>query len=654
MSLLTVLVASWPTAAPCGEFDPVLLGRWPYGQARAVAVSGTTAYLGVGAVLQILDISNPWMPVPIGSMAAHQAIENIEVAGEMVYLADGEAGLCIVDASDPSSPVGVGAIDFYWDVMSVAVTANTAFVANNADGLRIVDVTDPAHPEEIGSFKPDGLGLVWDVAVEGSFAYLATAGYGHAGLWVVDISSDTAPEALGFWSSPGSTVRSVEIDGDVAYLQDQTGLHLIDVEDRTAPHEIGHFETVSWTWDLDVSEGRAYSLSWCGSGAGSCLAVVDVSDPRLPVGLGEYFAPGFPGGIVVEGDKAFLAFDGTYDGAINADSGLRILDVSAAGDPSELGIFRTPGVARAVAMRDSHVFVGNAYGLRVLEVGSDGELVEVGDVSFPSFPYDIVLNGSYAFVASSNATWLQLIDISAPEEPRLVGGTGEIGIPTGVAVWGSYAYLSDLWEGLRVIDVSDTTNPFVVGSIELPGTGRAIAVSRGYAFVAVGEEGVRILDVSYPNHASPVEVASIETIGEALDVEVEGGRLFVMDMGSQAGLRIFDVSVPTMPMEVLPRVAAYGNPIAVDNGFVYLAQETSATLDNSGVAVVDVNATGGPRVVGSTSVPGTANDVAGAGCRVVVAELETGVEVYGMPGCTPPVHSPRAPYRHDALAPFDR
>ena len=47
--------ASPATAQGC----PELLGRWPLGPARTVAVSGTTAYVGSGTALLVVDVVDP-------------------------------------------------------------------------------------------------------------------------------------------------------------------------------------------------------------------------------------------------------------------------------------------------------------------------------------------------------------------------------------------------------------------------------------------------------------------------------------------------------------------------------------------------------------------------------------------------------------------
>jgi hypothetical protein len=62
-----------------------------------------------------------------------------------------------------------------------------------------------------------------------------------------------------------------------------------------------------------------------------------------------------------------------------------------------------------------------------------------------------------------------------------------------------------------------------------------VAVSGSHAYVAWSFDGLRVIDVSDP--FSPVEVGHSDTPGDATDVTVAGGRLYVAD--SMAGMEIF-------------------------------------------------------------------------------------------------------------------
>ena len=69
-------------AAPAIAQDcPELVGRWPYGPASAIAVSGGRAYLGSGAGLLVLDVSSPAAPVKLGEVPLPDGVQGVAVAG---------------------------------------------------------------------------------------------------------------------------------------------------------------------------------------------------------------------------------------------------------------------------------------------------------------------------------------------------------------------------------------------------------------------------------------------------------------------------------------------------------------------------------------------------------------------------------------------
>ena len=52
-----------PSGSASSTGCPELLGRWPYGESRAVAVSGGYAYFSSGTTLLVVDVGGPSPPV---------------------------------------------------------------------------------------------------------------------------------------------------------------------------------------------------------------------------------------------------------------------------------------------------------------------------------------------------------------------------------------------------------------------------------------------------------------------------------------------------------------------------------------------------------------------------------------------------------------
>lgn len=166
----------------------------------------------------------------------------------------------------------------------------------------------------------------------------------------------------------------------------------------------------------------------------------------------------------------------------------------------------------------------------VFEVlGFDGYMPYViGQCNFPGFfVREIAIQGNYAYVAC-DLYGLQIVDISDPTHPVLVGWTTTPGNAWGLAVQGNYVYMVENYAGLRVIDVSNPDAPVQVGFCALPGEAFGVDLEDNLAYVADAYNGgLRIVNISDPT--APVEVGWYDTPGCAHDVVVNGSLAYMTD-----------------------------------------------------------------------------------------------------------------------------
>jgi hypothetical protein len=105
----------------------------------------------------VIDVSNPLAPVELGSLDTPGDALDVEVAGRLVFVADGTQGLRLIDASNRAAPVEVGSYTAH-PGYSVTAGGGLLYVAAGVSGLRILDVSDPERPLELGG--PPLIGLV--------------------------------------------------------------------------------------------------------------------------------------------------------------------------------------------------------------------------------------------------------------------------------------------------------------------------------------------------------------------------------------------------------------------------------------------------------------------------------------------------------------
>ncbi len=280
--------------------------------------------------LNVLELSNPIAPSPVGLYQPDWIPSDIVVISHTVYLTDGQCelgaaacwgGLHILDVSTPSAPTQVGAYKLddiqsdssiglgrSWFASGVVVTNNLAYItggpyylAEGDCGLRIVDVSKSTEPKVIGKLrcKKDKAWSGHSLVVQNDLAYIAA---GQQGLHIVSVANPSSPTEVGHWGE-SKRLRDVKVEGHLAYLAvDDAGLQIVDVSKPTTPREVSSFKTPGSAWSLALAENYVYLAA-----ADSGLRVIDISDPSKPTEIGFYQTSGSVYGVTVANGYIYMA-----------------------------------------------------------------------------------------------------------------------------------------------------------------------------------------------------------------------------------------------------------------------------------------------------------------------------------------------------------
>ena len=278
------------------------------GLAYDVDVAGNLAYVADYLYgLRIIDVSDPAAPTEVSRCDLLTNLYRIQVVGSLAYLGTG-SGLRIVDVSDPAAPKQVGSCNTPSYAYGIQVVGNLAYVAGYSAGLQIIDVSDPAKPKEVGSCSTPTYAC--DVCLAGNYAYVANY---SAGLRIIDVSDPAKPAEVGYYDTPGYAY-GVQMVGNLAYVADYTyGLRIIDVSDLAEPKGAGYFDTPGSTYDVQVVGSTAYVADYAAG-----LQIIDISNSAAPVLIDQYDTPNLTRKLDVVGDLVYLA---------DRDGGLRIVRV---------------------------------------------------------------------------------------------------------------------------------------------------------------------------------------------------------------------------------------------------------------------------------------------------------------------------------------
>ncbi|TSC64430.1 MAG: hypothetical protein G01um1014106_125 [Parcubacteria group bacterium Gr01-1014_106] len=535
----------------------------------------------------------------------------------------GNGSVRLAGAVDWTAPVVRGTFDAVGsgDGRAVAVRNGYAYLVTD-DGptgrLIVIDVSDITAPELVASAVLPSPGV--DVVVSGGYAYVALDGI-VAELAVVDIRTPLTSLVAVPVDLPGTArARSVAVESNLLLVgregrNDADELIATTLENPALPTSR---DTLNLSGDPDVNTLalRTGSAVLGTSGDAAEIITVNVGTPSNITTVGTLDLSGNANvtGVSVSGSRVYVTRDGDVD--------FVIVDISTLAIPSVAGSLDLGNGANDVASEGGFAFTatrqqGNEF--QRVDAGTPGNLSVAGTTNVGAEPKGIAFVGNYAFLATAGND----------RELTIVGGgeggwanptpLGSVNLSGGkpllsVAVLGDYAYAGrEKTEGngeFIVFDIREPRQPAFSGQLEINDSVRDIATSGHRAFVATDKNDKELLIVDTANPASPTEIGSFNTTGNAdgLSVFVSGNLAAIGTGGNSLGpeVTLLDVTDPAAPL-LRGTIDIQGNrdvtAIRGTNTTLFLA-----TLDAArDVQVYDITVPAAPVFLGSYDTVGTGN-----------------------------------------------
>ncbi|MBK9077593.1 MAG: hypothetical protein IPL77_21960 [Flavobacteriales bacterium] len=160
-------------------------------------------------------------------------------------------------------------------------------------------------------------------------------------------------------------------------------------------------------------------------------------------------------------------------------------------------------------------------------------------------PYTVAVSDDKAYVINHALDRMEVIDVSNPTDPNLIGHVG-VGTNTFLpSISGEYAYLVDYFNhDLKVVDISDPANPTTVATTMTSTYPFDIEVSGNYAYV-VGNSPttLQVFDISNP--VVPFLLGSVAVTSDNGSLRASGQLVFLL---AQNLFEVIDVSDPASPV----------------------------------------------------------------------------------------------------------
>lgn len=220
---------------------------------------------------------------------------------------------------------------------------------------------------------------------------------------------------VGHWQ-PIWYVEDIALDVSTAFVTADHGLFALDLSDPTNPVELD-FIALADARHLTIDGDRAYVVSISDAGNG-WLDIIDISDPKEMERLG-YVSWECP-------DSENLAIDASGESVVVSDGrSLLVFDVSDPWHPAECGVWRRNGSRDVVLVND----------LAAVAITSSVDPDDDG---------------------------LELVDLSAPDDPTPAGFWPAPSAVRSVAEYGGAVLAGTDSDGLFLVDIDDPAHPIVL------------------------------------------------------------------------------------------------------------------------------------------------------------------------------------------------
>jgi hypothetical protein len=489
----------------------------------------------------VLTPTHPYTPTLQFITAAGGGGSAIVSGDGYAYVGDG-VQLSIFDVSNPNAPQWVRRLGLRGAICQMQLAGSRLYVAANFGGLRIYEVSDPAQPRLLGVYAEEQITCPFYAA--GDLVYAVNKG----SLQAIDVSNPAAPVLRDAVAIYYDLIRHSDIlsAGEQVYV----GANVVDAIN---PDQLEIAATVTGTWvalgdGLAVADGVECFKGSCWGG----LVFYDISDPANPLRVGGYPLGSTVESVLVDGDILVYSF---------VDQST-ILDISQPLTPVLLNTY--PGKAyekdgdKLYVSGWSYVDPDGLSGVDVLDISQPAQPDLVGRYTTPNPVYGYARWGKTIYLQTitpfGNYYDLQLVDVTDPSNPYMAGNSSEAGIfsVSKARVQGERSYI--LSNAFIILDYRNAFAPGVLGSHKVSDLGLYdLNIVGNYAYINGGEQ-IKILDIHDPSQPTIIQTYGgneDEPWGAAALKVLGNGMSYVVASFSEAyrtDLQIMQFDPPAPPV----------------------------------------------------------------------------------------------------------
>ncbi len=239
----------------------------------------------------LVDVTPPWLNIPLDTM---------DIAGDVLFMADSAFGLHMFDISNPLAPAWMNRVDIPGSVNGLTVVDGYAFIPGYGE-LTIIDVSPVSSAHVVSTFEITE--DAWNIEVCGD--YLFVVNYFEEKLEIYNIRDHANPVPVKSMDIPSRPV-DIAVRGKHAFVTDrENGILVIDISNPA---------NASVVHTVDIEDG------------GTTIAIVDE-----------------------------FALVGDYNSRLN------IVDIAEPLEASPVAAFELSNNVEEILIRDGYAFVAEEY-----------------------------------------------------------------------------------------------------------------------------------------------------------------------------------------------------------------------------------------------------------------------------------------------------
>ncbi len=449
--------------------------------------------------LKILNVTDPSHPVEESKIEKH--LYSIHIKDTLLYGVDENKNLEIYDLSDLANIQLLGYYylnNFNVYVSHFDINGNYAYVANGNSGLRILDISNPQNIQEAGYYNTPGYAR--NVYVRNDYAYVIldiddNIYYGPVELKIYDVKNVSNPVEAGSYSS-SDYIWKISFSQNNLYLANNySGLSVLDASNPANPVIISNYDLPEHSTDITISNNNLF-ITYENDG----LVIYNITDSTLPVKTGSYQFAGYKSyDIKLSGNYAFINQVAKNWSPGNA--GIRILNISDVSNPFEAGFYQMEYSPESYTVYNNLLFLsGIDSGLKIVDVSNPGTPSEIGTYLENKIINDLFVSGNYLFASEnigpdSNGV-IHILDISSLPNVNEIAyfdtdyPVNKIFVKDNLIFTVTRIYNTS---NFKIFDISDITNPTLIS--QYPGGGFDLIVKDNFAYV-IDEDLCSVIDIS--------------------------------------------------------------------------------------------------------------------------------------------------------------